>query len=126
MRKITLLALPLSLAACVTPGTARPLPEGPARIGQTVSVGGPTVRPLAVIEDSRCPADVTCVWAGRVVVRAEIGTGLGKQVKDLTLGTPVQVADGALTLRQVTPGKLHGKSIKPGDYRFIFEFAGGL
>ena len=122
--KIFSLCTPLLLAACVTSHGGM-LREGPARIGQTVSVDGPTVRPLAVVEDSRCPMDVVCVWAGRVVVRAEVGTGRGKQEMQLTLGQPVQVADGALTLRQVGPASRQGKPIKPGDYRFTFEFAGG-
>lgn len=127
MKLLATVCLPLLLAACATTdNSAAPISEGPARLGQTVYVDGPTVRPLAVIEDSRCPADVTCVWAGRVVVRAEIGTGPGKQRMDLTLGTPVPVADGMLTLGKVTPGKLHDRPIPTGDYRFVFEFAGGL
>lgn len=127
MKTLTLLALPALLAACATTGAASGhILEGPARIGQTVSVGGPTVRPIAVIEDSRCPAAVRCIWAGRVIVGVEIGTGRGKQRVDMTMGTPVQVADGALTLRQVTPAKPHNRPIKPGDYRFTFTFAGGL
>ena len=127
MKTFALLSLPLLLAACAT--TAMPagaLPEGPARIGQTVSVGGPTVRPLAVIEDSRCPVNVTCVWAGRLVVRAVIGTGRGRQRMELTLGTPVPVADGVLTLTHVTPDSFQGKVTRRKDYRFTFEFAGGL
>jgi hypothetical protein len=122
-----MLALPLLLAACVpmaTPG--RVLPEGPVRIGQTVRVGGPTVKPLAVIEDSRCPADVVCVWAGQVRLRAEIGTGPGKREMILTLGQPVHVADGMLTLREVTPATHSRKPIKPADYRFSFDFAGSI
>lgn len=121
------LPLLLLFGACATTNAATgSLPEGPARLGQTVWVDGPTVRPLALIEDSRCPSDVVCVWAGRVVIRAEIGTGRGKQQMELTLGTPVPVADGALTLRQVTPGRVSDREIATGDYRFLFEFAGGL
>jgi hypothetical protein len=119
--KLLALLSPLLLAAC-----AATIPEGPARIGQAVHVGGPTVRPIAVTEDSRCPSDVVCVWAGRLVIRAEVGTGQGKQEMELTLGTPVHVADGALTLRQVTPASHSRKPIQPGDYRFTFEFKGGL
>ncbi|MCW3847803.1 hypothetical protein OF829_11185 [Sphingomonas sp. LB-2] len=122
-----LLCLPFLLAACVTTGTAaQTRPEGVARIGQTVRVGGPTVRPIAVIEDSRCPSDVTCVWSGRLVVRVEVGTGRGKRRMDLTLGTPVHVADGALTLREALPGKLQGRKLSPRSYRFMFTFSGGL
>lgn len=118
---------PLFLAACVTTGATRgDVPEGPARIGQTVRVGGPTVRPLAVVEDSRCPVDVVCVWAGRVIVRVEVGTGQGKRVMEIESGQSVHVADGMLTLREVTPGHRHDQPVKPGDYRFTFEFAGSI
>lgn len=51
-----------------------------------------------VIEDSRCPADVQCIQAGRLVVRATVlGGGWCKEM-DLTPGTPVPVADGMLRL----------------------------
>jgi len=127
MKPFLLFTLPLLLAACVTTGTpGGSYPEGPARIGQTVRVGGPTVRPLAVIEDSRCPTDVVCVWAGRVIVRAEVGTGQGVREMQIELGQPVHVADGMLTLRQVTPAHRSSQVVKPEDYRFTFEFAGGL
>lgn len=127
MKLLALLCLPILLAACAT--TATPVaspPPGPARIGDTVYIDGPTVRPLEIIEDSRCPADVTCVWAGRVVIRAEIGTGAGKQEVTLTLGVPAPVADGVLMLRDVTPSPHSRKPIKPGDYRFSFDFSGGI
>lgn len=127
MKRSICLTLPLLLAACATTSASvRPLPEGPARIGDTVYVGGPTVRPLAIVEDSRCPADVVCVWAGRLIVRVEVGTGPGTREMALTLGEPVPVADGALTLTEVTPARRHTQPVKPGDYRFTFAFAGGL
>ena len=125
MKPLILLA-PIFLAACVTTGATGAFPEGPARIGQTVRVGGPTVRPIAIVEDSRCPTDVVCVWAGRVIVRVEVGTGQGRQEMQIEQGKPVRVADGMLTLRDVTPGHRHTQPLKPGDYRFTFEFAGGL
>jgi hypothetical protein len=122
-----MLALPLLLAACAPmPAPGGALPEGPARIGQTVRVGGPTVKPLEVIEDSRCPADVVCVWTGQVRLRAEVGTGSGKREMVLTSGQPAPVADGQLILKLVTPATHSRKAIQPSDYRFTFEFAGGL
>lgn len=115
--------LPL-LAICATSASARPH-EGPARLGQSVYVDGITVRPERVVEDSRCPANADCVWAGRVVLRATVRGGRWKRTFDLTPGKPVQVADGALTLVSVAPGK-YIKRIKPRDYRFSFKFDGGL
>ena len=85
--------LPL-LAGC---GSNRPI-DGPVRLGQIASVNGPRVRADEVIEDSRCPTDATCVWAGRLIVRATVlGGGWSRQF-DLTLGIPVDVADGRLSL----------------------------
>jgi len=37
--------------------------------GESVDVAGRTLRFVDVIEDSRCPAGVTCVWEGRAKVR---------------------------------------------------------
>ncbi len=124
-------ALPLLFAALTLTGCAHgiartPLREGPARLGETVSVGGPTVRPVKVLEDSRCPENARCIWAGRMVVRAIVAGGRWSRQIDLTLGQPVQVADGALTLVSALPEKSATKATKPGDYRFGFAFQGGL
>jgi hypothetical protein len=97
-----------------------------ARLGQTVRVDGPRVTPLAVIEDSRCPTGVTCVWAGRLKISARIDLGSGSQTRELTLGEPQQIADGSLELAEATPHPTRDKAIEPGDYRFGFRFTGGL
>jgi hypothetical protein len=82
---------------------------------------------VQVIEDSRCPANVQCVWAGRVRVLAEIELRGGSEElrTTLTLGEPMHVADGALTLIAVKPDKKTG-AINPRSYRFTFDFQGGL
>ena len=118
----------IALAGCTATGANPPSaqpPEGPARIGQTVYVDGPRVTPLKVIEDSRCPMNARCVWAGRVVLRVKVQGGAWQRQIDLTLGEPVQVADGGLTLVSVTPDRRTDKAIKPRDYRFAFTFQGG-
>lgn len=109
------------LAGCAA---ARPV-EGPVRLGQVAAVDGPRVRAERVVEDSRCPLDAQCVWAGRLVVRVVVlGGGWAKPV-DLTLGIPVQVADGRLTLVAATPARRGGTSVAPRAYRFTFAFQGG-
>ena len=37
-------------------------------LGQTVTINGVNVHFGKVIEDSRCPKNVTCVWEGRAIV----------------------------------------------------------
>lgn len=124
IRALPLLVLPV-LAACATTGASLP-DEGPVRFGQTAYAGGPTVKPVKLIEDSRCPSNARCIWAGRVVIRAVVTTGRGSRTQDLTLGDPVQVADGKLALVSVTPERATNARIKPSDYRFMFDFQGGL
>jgi len=43
-----------------------------------------TITFLDVFEDSRCPTDVTCAWAGNAGLRFDISTDLGREI---TLGT---------------------------------------
>ena len=92
-------------------------------LGQIAYVNGPRVRVDRVIEDSRCPAVTQCVWAGRLIVRATVMGGTWSRQLDLTLGTPVDVADGKLTLVGAFPYRRTGK---PPSYRFTFSFQGGL
>ncbi|WP_243649709.1 MULTISPECIES: hypothetical protein [unclassified Sphingomonas] len=110
----------------ITGCTAQVPVEGPIALGQTAFVDGPKVRADRVIEDSRCPVDAQCVWAGRLVVRATVmGGGWSRQI-ELTLGMPVNVADGALTLVAASPvRRVDAHPAKGSAYRFTFEFRGG-
>lgn len=72
-----------------------------AGAGETADLGGGlTVRPLAIIEDSRCPADVTCIWAGRMRIRASIS---GRE-SELELGQPLQTPNGTVLFAVASPG----------------------
>ena len=99
-----------------------------AALGQIAETNGLRVRPVQIIEDSRCPTDVQCVWAGRVRLLTEIELRGGSELlkTTLTLGEPAQVADGALTLVAVAPQKTAKSGTEPGAYRFTFDFQGGL
>lgn len=111
-----------ALAGCTAPKAV----EGPVGLGQLAYVGGPRVMPERVIEDSRCPAGRTCVWAGRVVLRAIVYGGAWSKPVDLVLGVPVDIADGKLTLVAVTPARRAGRSARTHPSRFAFAFQGGL
>ena len=134
MKNALALVAPLALAGCTVipqpPPAETPVPaDGIARaaIGQRVYVDGPYVTPLAVLEDSRCPMNARCVWAGRVRVKMVWIRGNGeKQPFEVTLGEPTQLADGQFTLESVRPEKRTDIKLKPSDYRFSFRFAGGL
>jgi hypothetical protein len=116
-----------TLAGCVT-YTANSSPDGLVRaaIGQTVYADGPRVTPLAVLEDSRCPADVDCAWAGQVRLSVRVNLGSRSQTMELTSHRPVRVADGTLELVEVLPARNSKAAISGRDYRFAFRFMGGL
>jgi len=120
MKRISLLFL-LALAACAT--MPPPASAGPtAGIGQVAAVESIRVRPLALLEDSRCPASVRCVWAGRVRIRAEIMSRSGREVREMTSDKPVAVAGGTLMLVDVEPSKVAPVATDPRAYRFTFRF----
>ncbi len=97
-----------------------------ARLGERVTVDGPQVTPMEVLEDSRCPIDVQCVWAGRVRLRVTVHLGSGDTERELISGIPVDVADGKLELVEVRPAPNSGAVILPPEYRFGLRFSGGL
>ncbi len=129
LHRLAILAFPaaLALSACATTRGA-PLPDGSdVALGQKAYVDGPIVQPVEVREDSRCPMNALCVWAGRVRVKMVWIRGNGeKQPFVATLGEPTHIADGQFTLESVRPEKRTDRAIKPGDYRFSLRFAGGL
>ena len=119
---VALIALALSGCATIPPAHAGPT----AGLGEIAYTNGIRVRPIEVVEDSRCPALVQCVWAGRIVVRSEVMGGSWSRTLDLELGKPQQVADGGLTLIVVAPGTMPGAKVDPRSYRFTFDFQGGI
>jgi hypothetical protein len=115
----------ISLAGCAAGGPIASKPiEGPVRLGEIAAVDGPRVRPDRVIEDSRCPADVQCIQAGRLILRATVLGGSWSKEVDLTLGVPMPVADGMLTLVDATPVPISGETAASA-VRFTFKFQGG-
>jgi hypothetical protein len=95
-------------------------------LGQEAMVDGPVIKPTAVLEDSRCPMNARCVWAGRVRVKMLWVRSQGDQEFELTLGEPKALGDGNITLTSVRPDKRTDLTLEPSDYRFSFSFAGGL
>ena len=132
MQNVTRIAAPalaalLALSACATTGRDAPLADGSdVALGQRAYVDGPLVPPVAVLEDSRCPMEARCVWAGRVRLEVRIELGTGTTVRELASDKPLAVADGTLELLGTLPPRSTQREIAPGDYRFALKFSGGL
>ncbi|WP_236546292.1 hypothetical protein [Stenotrophomonas sp. 364] len=96
----------------------------PVRLGEIAAVDGPKVRPDRVIEDSRCPAELQGNRASRLVVRSTVLCGGWSNELNLTLGVPVLVADGMLTLVDAKPVPFPRASSR-SEARFTVNFQGG-
>lgn len=93
-----------------------------AKLGETVTGSGLRITPLVVTEDSRCPAGVMCIQAGRVAVQVKIESALGTSEPSLTVGQSITTEAETVTLVSVSPEKLGNPvGIQPADYRFSFE-----
>ncbi|MFA5841900.1 MAG: hypothetical protein WC835_03015 [Candidatus Paceibacterota bacterium] len=89
-------------------------------LGQRVTDSNVALTPLEVDEDSRCPIDTQCIWAGTVKVRTKIESGLGESVMVFEPNKPIATEAETITLKEVNPTPYSGKSITPSSYQFVF------
>jgi hypothetical protein len=125
MTRLAAILTCLALASC---GAARTQETKAVDLGAEVTLAPGTtasvkttemkVRFVGVTEDSRCPRDVECFWAGEVKVQLEImqSSQLASQVEILEGGSTV--AGGyRVTLVRVEPQPTSTAKIAPQDYR---------
>lgn len=91
-----------------------------AGLNQRIFTEGIFITPLQVEEDSRCPADAVCVWAGAVKLLVKLERETEIQETVLTLGSPITFAGERVSLDAVSPAPRAGKTIAPEEYRFSF------
>lgn len=120
---LPLFALPL-LAACATSPLADPAaPEGSmVALGHPVAVADVVLTPMRVTEDSRCPINARCVWAGRITVETRVDGPGWRETLPMTLGEPAGTRGHVLSLVSAEPGRMAGAGqTQPLDYRFGYE-----
>lgn len=94
MRATTATILLTLLAGCS--GHVGPSPDADQRrlppetislgVGESRTIGALEIRFAGVVEDSRCPSDVTCVWQGNGIVELTLSTA-GAPDETVFLGT---------------------------------------
>ncbi len=79
---------------------------------------GLVVEFLKVIEDSRCPTDVTCVWAGEVKLQLSTRIRAAEAVRhEITMGQDATLGEFRLAVVRVQPERLSTREISPEEYR---------
>ena len=129
MKHALILAAILPLSACaIVPNS--PIVDSQHEVAQQgslvgllrpVQLGRVVVTPMRVTEDSRCPQNVQCVHAGRVVVETRIDGPGWRQTQPLVLGDPHSVRDVRVTLMEVQPAMRVDPRITSAQYRFRFS-----
>ena len=111
----------LACSAAAAGQMARVGREFKVRAGQVVTLdgGGLRVRFARVASDSRCPADVNCVWAGNAEVSVEVGGGRWRGRRTLTLNTDAGTRGGSESRYGRYTVKLVGLSPQPRSGRKI-------
>lgn len=126
-RHLPALLLLCCLVACGSPSPASNSPvtleldvEGTLAAGATASVKGTDLQVtfVGVTEDSRCPTDTTCVWAGEVNVKLSMRLGQQAPVaSDVLEGRATLIEPYRLTVTRVLPEPVSTKKIQPSEYR---------
>lgn len=86
------------------------------RLNEPVDFYATTFRVLAVIEDSRCPSDVTCIQAGK----AKVALNVGSSTAEVEIGETIIVESLSITLDRVDPYPVSTSKIQDNEYQFSF------
>jgi len=96
-----------------------------AKVVEKILNNGVYITPQDVVEDSRCPEDVTCIWAGQVKLRVTLRLAGDNPIDEkdvtLTMGVATPFKGKEIELINVTPVPNSKKSINAGDYAFTFR-----
>jgi putative hemolysin len=91
-----------------------------AVLNQKILNGGIYITPLQVVSDSRCPADVECIWAGEILIKVKLEkNGISKEI-ELKEGGTVTFEGNNISLASVNP-KNKATSSTIQDYQFTFK-----
>ena len=83
-------------------------------LGETITLENHTIKFMEVLEDSRCPENTTCVWAGRARVLVEVSEkGKEKIEKTLIFGKLNQGESDNKELFSFNDSKVIGLNLNP-------------
>lgn len=95
-------------------------------VGQEASHGVMRLVFVGVNEDSRCPSDVVCIWAGNAAVEIGVWYGMGPTARFVlnTIGDPdsVEVGGYRIALIDLQPYPVSTARIPPDAYVATFRF----
>ena len=82
-------------------------------LDESITFDGVTLRFLEVVEDSRCPTGLSCVWAGRAIVKVEVTSKGKKEEKTLIFGEVMPGEEKNTTLYTSPDFTINGITLNP-------------
>jgi hypothetical protein len=113
--------LPFYASSTETTTSTKIRPSLVMELNKPVQVEDVTATVLAVMEDSRCPTNVQCVWAGRVKVSMDFRSKQKDVGAEIGIGGMVSINGINFTLLAVDPYPVSGHKTQDGEYRFTFK-----
>jgi len=128
VKKISVLLL-IAIVASIGIAASAQSKQGLVKVAihseKTVARAGFKIKFAEMVEDSRCPADVQCIWAGNAKVRIEVrrGRSLSKsfELNSTTAPNGVKYNGYEITLKELTPRPRTNARINPDKYEAVFE-----
>ena len=81
--------------------------------GETVVIKGVSIKFVEVVEDSRCPTGVDCIWAGRAKVKTSVTVNGKTEEKILIFGEVRPGEDEGTNLYSSTKFAINGLKLTP-------------
>jgi hypothetical protein len=79
---------------------------------------------VSLVEDSRCPTDANCVWAGNAKIKVKVSNRRGSEIFEINTNTGARGAafNGyAINLTSLTPAPQSNIRISKNGYTATFE-----
>ncbi len=116
MRNVIFILILFVTVNVISQGDSKVSPKITIKIllGETIQLENHTITFKKVLEDSRCPKEVTCVWAGRAKVLIEISKN-GKEAfeKELIFGQLMEGESSDMTLFTNNNNQVLGMTLNP-------------
>ncbi len=107
MKKVIIGLLFAVLAAGAMPAFAKLSDSVEVQINKEVTVaGGLKIAFIELVEDSRCPTDVNCIWAGNAKIKVRVtknGRSKVLELDTLTRGMTPSYGNYQVKLKELTP-----------------------
>lgn len=86
-------------------------------VGQTKNFGDLKVTLDSVPNDSRCPVDVTCIWAGAVSIKITVVSKTETVTKTIASEDVARFGDYEISVLEITPAPVSNQPITQKDYK---------